>query len=299
MKDHSAYYGTVDYWFQEFLNHGGLKNSSKPSYKNRYNRYIQPCFGEQEWERLQRKDLVPFWRELYETGLSDSSVKKIYDLWSALRNYVERMTGKPSFFLDETAVRKEKYQIPPGVSVEIMKCILYSDGAESTILLLALGYFTGLKLKEALGIRTYDWNQKEGCVTIASRTRAFEVREVPFPALLNRYYERVLSGQDRQRHPSEWLFADAEGRQWTQSRAAHRISKLLQQEGLPAYLTYEAFRSAFAGKAEEGGLHRNTTEKMMGICSARTRRWDTSCSYELQAEIAEVPWKKYRMLTGH
>jgi integrase/recombinase XerD len=247
--------------------------------------------GRQTPEAITHEDLRGYLFHLHDSGLSPTSVRRAL---SAIRGYF-------SFLLEENVLQvdpSERLSAPrtgrplPGVlSVQEVQAILDAPDPDRPLFwrdkaILEVLYATGMRVSEAVDLRTIDLDPDEGLCTVFGKGSKERLVPLGAPArrALERYLREVRPGLERGKGEGR-VFLNFRGTPISRAAIWDMVKKYAERAGIEGKVSPHTFRHSFATHLLEGGADLVAVQELLGHADISTTQIYTHVDRDYLREV--------------
>ena len=229
---------TVEEYLEEWVERHGnanLRPSTKASYRSHIRNHVIPYIGSVPLGQVTPAMLDDMFRQLYEKGLSHSSVK-----------YAHRVVGvafehaRKYHYIENNPARDvitkfgKQGKTPDPYTTEQMSTLFANVAGSKWELIVVLGGLYGLRLSEILGLR---WRN----IDLESKTFAV-VEQLPFG--IQAEQRTLLTGAGQACYDNDLVIAKPNGAPERRERVSSNFGQLLRHTGMPHMRFHDLRHSA-------------------------------------------------------
>jgi integrase/recombinase XerC len=273
----------VDSWLHHLGHERGLSPETLEAYARDARQFIayfgehigrDPCLG--DLARLEAKTFRGFLAARRRAGIEGRSLARTLSALRTFFRWLEREEIATSRAVHQVALPRIGHSVPKPLTVD--KALAVVDGEMNTgldwiaarnIAVLLLLYGSGLRISEALGLKTRD-APRPGRDVLHITGKGGKERLVPVLPVTQAAVERYLTLVPFTRAPDDPIFVGAKG-----GPLSPRIIQLLMQRlrdalGLPETATPHALRHSFATHLLSAGADLRQIQELLGHASLST-----------------------------
>ncbi len=251
-------------------------NSTIRTYTSMFEEFINH-YPQISPEEITEKEIIAFLRYLVEERQVSTSYQN--QSINAIKYYYEQVLGgRRKFYFIERPVKERK--LPVVLSEQEVARIFASVENLKHKCLLMLIYSAGLRISEALHLKTKDIDSKRMQVTV--RNAKGKKDRV---SLLSKSILPLLRGYYQLYEPKEYLFEGAEGGKYSARSAQNILKRACEKAKIQKKATLHTLRHSFATHLLEKGTDLRYIQVLLGHGSSRTTEIYTHVSTKALKDI--------------
>lgn len=257
----------------------GLSDNTLTSYKrdlNQYILYVETKAQKNNWDAIDRGDIIGFLYMLKDGGKSAATVARAISSIRSFHQFLsrEQLVNQDASIHIETP-RKER-KLPNILSTKDVEALLTVHG--NTLLtvrnraMLEVLYATGLRVTELISLKVSDLRLTMGFVRCLGK--GSKERIVPLGNLANKAVEDYLQNARgklvKRRDDENALFVNQHGRPLTRQGFWKILKGIAQEAGINKKISPHTLRHSFATHLLENGADLRSVQEMLGHADIST-----------------------------
>jgi len=284
-------------FFHYLLIERGLSDNTLKSYRRdltRYSAYIDKACGKQNWNRVERSDLVGFLHMLADEGKSSATLARNLSSLRLFHQFLvrEQLVTQDASLHIETP--KQARKLPDILSAADIGTLLDIQGTKPLQLrnkaMLELVYATGLRVSELVSLKLPDLHLTMGFVQCFGK--GSKERIVPLGKVAARAVETYIrNGRPEiiRKNPREQaLFVNQHGRPLSRQGFWKILKAAAQDAGIKKEITPHTLRHSFATHLLENGADLRAVQEMLGHADIATTQIYTHVTKARLKDIYEM-----------
>lgn len=257
----------------------GLAYNTIKAYKRdlgKYSIFIKKVIQKENWNNVQRQDILDFLRMLHDDGKSESTIARTISTIRSFHQFLSReqiTTQDISIHIDSPP---QSRSLPDVLSIQEIEQLLSISGQTPLDLrnkaMLETLYATGLRVSELISLKVKDLHLTMGfvkCMGKGSKERIVPLGEVAKKAIEQYlHFGRQTLMRGRQNH--QILFVNQHGRALSRQGCWKIIRTIANESGLKKKITPHTLRHSFATHLLENGADLRAVQEMLGHADIST-----------------------------
>ncbi len=224
--------------------------------------YFFSFFERHDYPELEKSEIESYVYHLKSKyQISDTAQNTIIN---AIKAYYEHVLGKPREYYDIQRPNRSKSLPNVFSKEEVMKIIQVTNNIKHKAILLTI-YSAGLRISEAINLRTKDILSDEGSIFIKDSKGKKDRKSVLSPVLLE-----LLRKYYKLHRPSYWLFEGQDGGKYSAKSIQNILRKAIESSGANPWGTVHTLRHSFATHLLQEGVNLRMIQRMLGHSSSKT-----------------------------
>lgn len=251
----------------------GLAENTLTSYRRdlkQYTQYIEKVLQKNNWESINRKDIIDFLHMLRDDGKSASTISRVI---SSIRSFHQFLVREQLTQHDPTLhieMPRKNRKLPDILSPqEVEQLLTINDTTPLGIrnkAMLELLYATGLRVTELITLKVSDLHLMMGfvrCLGKGSKERIVPLGDIAKKSVEN-YLQDARRELTRRRIDENYLFVNQHGRPLTRQGFWKILKTVARDSGLKKTITPHTLRHSFATHLLENGADLRAVQEMLG-----------------------------------
>ncbi|MBC8385462.1 MAG: tyrosine recombinase [Candidatus Cloacimonetes bacterium] len=252
----------------------GLAENSLESYTHDIRDFL--FFFNNKVENCVSQDIINYFINLQELGLSNSSIARKRSALKSFYNFLDEEEIKLKFSFEQIPKRKYIQKLPEVLSIKEMMKLLDNIGTDDPIgmrnkAILELMYASGLRISETLNLSIHDVYWNEQVVRVMGKGRKQRVVPVAEKSLnfVLTYYQEARNILKKEQEV-DLLFLNKFGRKLSRMGIWKMIDKLSLETGIKKHVSPHTIRHSFATHLLEAGANLRVVQMLLGHASINT-----------------------------
>jgi integrase/recombinase XerD len=229
--------------------------------------YFFSFFNKHHYPDLEKSEIESYVYHLKSKyQISDTAQNTVIN---AIKAYYEHVLGKPREYYDIQRPNRTKSLPNVFSKEEVLKILQATSNIKHKAILLTI-YSAGLRISEAINLRSKDILSDEGCIFVKDAKGKKDRKSVLSPLLLE-----VLRKYYKLHKPSYWLFEGQDGGKYSAKSIQNILRKAIDSSGVNPWGTVHTLRHSFATGPTprhllQEGVNLRVIQKMLGHSSSKT-----------------------------
>ncbi|MDD5163206.1 MAG: tyrosine-type recombinase/integrase [Candidatus ainarchaeum sp.] len=226
---------------------------------------------------IQREDIVNFLALKKETGMAGNATLSL--VHSALKFFFEKLFKNK--IMDEISMPKRAKTLPSVLTKAEVKALIKAAKKKNKRLIIELLYSSGLRVSEAVKLKTENLNLKERTARV-SGGKGNKDRTVILSKFWIKKFKKYLS---KRKVKSPFVFAKKNGSPISTDSIERLVKKTAKKAGIEKKVTPHTLRHSHATHLLEAGENIRTIQELLGHSSLATTQIYTHVSSETLKKV--------------